>query len=172
MHSAPIEVFHESVHTGSRTVKIGVISDTHRLLRPEALTALAGAERIIHGGDVGGEDILEALASLAPVTVVRGNTDYQSWATRLPASELIEISGKSIYVVHDIEDLGVDPVAAGVDVVIFGHSHQPVLEQRGGGVWYLNPGSAGPRRFGLPVTVARLEVSSLRIAGEIVDLDV
>ena len=156
----------------SQTVKIGVISDTHRLLRPEALAALTGVERIIHGGDVGGEDILEALGAIAPVTVVRGNTDYQSWAARLPASELIEVAGRSIYVVHDIEDLGVDPVAAGVDVVIFGHSHQPVLEQRGGGVWYLNPGSAGPRRFGLPVTVARLEVSSLGIEGKIVDLDV
>ncbi len=156
----------------SQTVKIGVISDTHRLLRPEALAALEGVERIIHGGDVGGEDILDALGSIAPVTVVRGNTDYQSWATRLPACELIEVAGRSIYVVHDIEDLGVDPVAAGVDVVVFGHSHQPVLEQRGDGVWYVNPGSAGPRRFGLPVTVARLEVSSTSIDGEIVDLDI
>ena len=168
----PSKAYQEPIHAISQTVKIGVISDTHRLLRPEALAALTGVERIIHGGDVGGEDILEALGSIAPVTVVRGNTDYQSWAARLPASELIEVAGRSIYVVHDIEDLGVDPVAAGVDVVVFGHSHQPVLEQRGGGVWYLNPGSAGPRRFGLPVTVARLEVSSLGIEGKIVDLDV
>ena len=155
----------------SQPVEIGVISDTHGLLRPEAVDALVGVDRIIHGGDVGGEDILDALAEIAPVTAVRGNTDYQSWAARLPATELLEVGGRSIYVVHDIEDLNVDPVVAGIDVVVYGHSHRPAWDRRGDGVWYLNPGSAGPRRFSLPVTVARLEVSSASIEGEIVDLD-
>ncbi len=156
----------------SKPIVIGVISDTHGLLRPEAVAALEGVERIIHGGDVGGEEILEALAEIAPVSVVRGNTDYQPWATRLPVSELVEVGGRSIYVVHDIEDLNVDPVAAGVDVVIFGHSHRPVWERRGNGAWYLNPGSAGPRRFSLPVTVARLQVSTKYIRCEIKHLAV
>ncbi len=155
----------------SQIVKIGVISDTHSLLRSEAMAALAGVERIIHGGDVGGEDILDALAAIAPVTAVRGNTDYEPWAARLPATELIEVGKRSLYVVHDIEDLGLDPVAASIDMVIYGHSHRPVLEKLGV-VWYLNPGSAGPRRFSLPVTVSLLEVSPAGIDGKIVDLDV
>ena len=156
----------------SQIVKIGVISDTHGLLRPEAVAALAGVDRVIHGGDVGSEEILEALAKIAPVTVVRGNTDYQPWAERLPVTELVEVGEKSIYVVHDIEDLILDPAAAGIDVVIYGHSHRPVLEKRGDGVWYLNPGSAGPRRFSLPVTVALLQVSTKYIRGEIRYLEV
>lgn len=155
-----------------QTVEIGVISDTHGLLRPEAVDALKGVERIIHGGDVGGEDILDDLSAIAPVTVVRGNTDYQSWAARLPATELVEVGGRSIYVVHDIADLNVDPAVAGIDVVVYGHSHQPVWDQRGDGVWQLNPGSAGPRRFSLPVTVARLQVSTTSIRGEIKYLEV
>jgi len=149
-----------------QTVEIGVISDTHGLLRPEAGDALQGVERIIHGGDVGGEGILDELSEIAPVTVVRGNTDYQSWAARLPVTELLEVGDRTIYVVHDIEDLNVDPAAAGIDVVIYGHSHRPVWDRRGDGVWQLNPGSAGPRRFSLPVTVARLQVSTAYIRGE------
>ena len=149
-----------------------MISDTHGLLRPEALDALHGVERIIHGGDVGGEEILDELSAIAPVTAVRGNTDYQPWAARLPVTELLEAGGRSIYVVHDIEDLNVDPAAAGIDVVIYGHSHRPEWDQRGNGVWHLNPGSAGPRRFSLPVTVARLQVSTKCIRGEIKYLDV
>ncbi len=156
----------------SQIVRIGVISDTHGLLRPEAVAALAGVERIIHGGDVGGEEILDALSEIAPVSVVRGNTDYQPWAARLPATELVEAGERSIYVVHDIEDLNVDPAVMGIDMVIYGHSHRPVLEKRGDGVWYLNPGSAGPRRFSLPVTVALLKVSEAAIRGKIVNLDV
>ncbi len=155
-----------------QTVEIGVISDTHGLLRPEAVDALQGVERIIHGGDVGGEGILDELSEIAPVTVVRGNTDYQSWAVRLPVTELLEVGGRTIYVVHDIEDLNVDPAAAGIDVVIYGHSHRPVWDRRGDGVWQLNPGSAGPRRFSLPVTVARLQVSTEYIRGEIQYLEV
>jgi putative phosphoesterase len=156
----------------SQTVEIGVISDTHGLLRPEALVALDGVERIIHGGDVGGEDILDDLSAIAPVTVVRGNTDYEPWAARLPVTELLEVGGRSIYVVHDIEDLSVDPAAAGIDVVIYGHSHRPVWDRRGDGIWQLNPGSAGPRRFSLPVSVARLQVSTKYIRGEIKYLEV
>lgn len=156
----------------SQTVEIGVISDTHGLLRPEALVALDGVDRIIHGGDVGGEDILDDLSTIAPVTVVRGNTDYEPWAARLPVTELLETGGRSIYVVHDIADLGVDPVAAGIDVVVYGHSHRPVWDRRGDGIWQLNPGSAGPRRFSLPVTVARLKVSTTYIRGEIKYLEV
>lgn len=156
----------------SQTVEIGVISDTHGLLRPEALVALDGVDRIIHGGDVGGEDILDDLSSIAPVTVVRGNTDYEPWAARLPVTELLEAGGRSIYVVHDIADLNVDPAAAGIDVVVYGHSHQPVWDRRGDGIWQLNPGSAGPRRFSLPVTVARLKVSTTYIRGEIKYLEV
>ncbi len=155
----------------SQTVRIGVISDTHGLLRPEALAALAGVERIIHAGDVVGEEILDTLAGIAPVTVVRGNTDYQPWAVRLPVTDLVEVGGRSIYLVHEIEDLNLDPLAAGIDMVISGHSHRPSLEQRGS-VQYLNPGSAGPRRFSLPVTVALLEVSTTGIDGKIVELDV
>ena len=155
-----------------QTVEIGVISDTHGLLRPEAVDALDGVERVIHGGDVGGEDILDDLSAIAPVTVVRGNTDYQSWASRLPVTEMLAVGGRTIYVVHDIEDLNVDPAAAGIDVVIYGHSHRPVWGQRGDGVWQLNPGSAGPRRFSLPVTVARLQVSTTYIRGEIKYLEV
>ncbi len=156
----------------SQIVKIGVISDTHGLLRPEAVAALAGVDRIIHGGDVGSEEILEALSEIAPVSVVRGNTDYQRWAMRLPVTELVEVGERSIYVVHDIEDLNLDPAAAGIDVVIYGHSHRPLLEKRDDGVWYLNPGSAGPRRFNLPVTVALLQVSTKYIRGEIRYLEV
>ena len=156
----------------SRNVEIGVISDTHGLLRPEALDTLAGVERIIHGGDVGGREILDDLAEIAPVTAVRGNTDYQPWAARLPATELLDVEGRSIFVVHDIEDLGLDPVAAGIDIVVFGHSHQPVWDRHADGVWFLNPGSAGPRRFSLPVTVARLQISTKYIRGEIRHLEV
>ena len=156
----------------SHPVEIGVISDTHGLLRPAAVAAMDGVERIIHGGDVGSEDILDAMAEIAPVTIVRGNTDYQPWAARLPMTELMEVEGRSIFVVHDIDDLNLDPAAAGIDVVVYGHSHRPEWEQRGDGVWYLNPGSAGPRRFSLPVSVARLQVSTKYIRGEIKYLEV
>lgn len=156
----------------SQIAKVGVISDTHGLLRPEALAALAGVEQIIHAGDVGELGILKELSIIAPVTVVRGNTDYHPWAAVLPRTEVIEIGGRSFYIVHDIDDIDLDPEAAGVDMVVYGHSHQPVLEQRNDGVWYLNPGSAGPRRFSLPVTVAHLEVSTTRINGKIIKLEV
>jgi putative phosphoesterase len=148
---------------------VGVISDTHGLLRPEALSALAGVDRIVHAGDVGREDILRSLERVAPVTVVRGNVDLDAWARRLPSTAALEVGGVRIYVVHDVATLDIEPKAAGVHVVVFGHSHVPAVEQRDG-VLYLNPGSAGPRRFTLPVTVARLQVEGGRARAEIVEI--
>jgi putative phosphoesterase len=138
--------------------RIGVISDTHGLLRPEAIHALKGCGQIIHAGDIGSPDILPRLRSIAPLTAVRGNIDREPWAEDLPADAAVSAGGVSLYVVHDVDDLGLDPAAAGIDAVISGHSHKPSirLEQ---GILYLNPGSAGPRRFGLPVTLAILVVA-------------
>lgn len=150
-------------------VAIGVISDTHGLLRPEAVTALAGSRHIVHGGDVGSESILRALERIAPVTVVRGNTDTDAWARRLPRTNVLEAGGARIYAVHDIADLDIDPEAAGVSVVVYGHSHRPAIEHRGG-VLFLNPGAAGPRRFTLPVTIARLTIDDGRAEAEIVEI--
>ena len=136
---------------------LGVISDTHGLLRPEAVVALRGVDAILHAGDVGKEAILAPLAASAPAVAIRGNVDRGEWAQRLPPTEIIEVGGVLIYMVHDVHDLDLDPRAASVRVVISGHSHQPsVREDRG--VLYLNPGSAGPRRFKLPVSVARLGI--------------
>jgi hypothetical protein len=136
---------------------IGVISDTHGLLRPEALTALAGVEHILHAGDVGDIGILAALREIAPVTAIRGNIDTEGACAKLPATEMVEVGGKTFYLVHAIGDLDISPKAAGVDVVVYGHSHKAVVERRGE-VLYLNPGSAGPRRFQLPVTLALVTV--------------
>jgi putative phosphoesterase len=148
---------------------IGVISDTHGLLRPEALQALAGSSLIIHAGDVGDPKILEALRDVAPVVAVRGNIDTAEWAGTLPEYQRIEPDGVSIYVLHDINQLDLDPVAAGLNVVISGHSHKPAIRMQNG-VLYLNPGSAGPRRFSLPVMVARLHVSAKGLEAESIDL--
>lgn len=152
----------------SRTI-VGVISDTHGLLRPEAVAALAGSRYIVHGGDVGDEGILRTLEAIAPVTVVRGNVDTDTWARRLPRTAVLDVDGVRIYAVHDISDLDIDPRAAGVDVIVFGHSHRPGIEPRGD-VIYLNPGSAGPRRFDLPVSLARLTIEAGVAAAEIVEL--
>ena len=151
--------------------RIGVISDTHGLVRPEALRALEGTELIVHAGDVGGPAVLTALRALAPVVAVRGNNDRGAWADALELMELVPAGGRMLYVLHDLHDLGLDPRAAGVAAVIAGHSHQPRIERRDG-VLYLNPGSAGPRRFRLPVSVARLDLSEDRLEAEIVSLDV
>jgi uncharacterized protein len=150
---------------------IGVISDTHGLLRPEALEALAGAKLLIHAGDIGSTDILPALARLAPVEAVRGNVDTEAWARSIPETAVVEVQGRTLYVLHDLKQLDLDPRAAGFDAVISGHSHVPANEMRNG-VLYFNPGSAGPRRFRLPVTVGRLWVSSTGIKAEIVVLNV
>ena len=137
---------------------VGVISDTHGLLRPEALVALAGTEHILHAGDVGDAEILRKLEVIAPVTAIRGNVDVSGECASLPATEAVELGGRLFYLVHSVRDLDLNPVAAGVSVVVSGHSHKPGVEWKGG-VMYLNPGSAGPRRFSLPVTVALVTVS-------------
>jgi putative phosphoesterase len=146
---------------------IGVISDTHGLLRPEALAALRGSRHIIHAGDVGGPEILDQLAAVAPVTSVRGNVDKGAWTRKLPETDVVEVGGVTIYVLHDLAQLDLKPAAAGFGVVIYGHSHIPKQETRDG-VLYFNSGSAGPRRFKLPVSVGRLIVERAEVRGEIV----
>lgn len=150
---------------------IGVISDTHGLLRPEALDALQGSDLILHAGDVGPREILDQLREIAPVVAVRGNVDTAIWATALPLADVIEAGGLQLYMRHDRAALDLDPKAAGFAAVIFGHSHRPGAELRDG-VLFLNPGSAGPRRFTLPVTVARLTVEGGQLTHEILDLRV
>ena len=148
---------------------VGVISDTHGLLRSKALEALRGSDAIIHAGDVGREEILRALKQIAPLTVVRGNIDTSPWARKLPSTNVFEIAGKSIYVLHNIDELDLDPAAAGFSAVIFGHSHRPLIENRKG-VLFFNPGSAGPRRFNLPISVGRLIIENGRLMPELVEL--
>lgn len=138
---------------------IGVLSDTHGLLRPEALAALRGSSHILHAGDVGDITILEALRQIAPVTAIRGNIDTHGSTAQLPATEAVELDGRLLYMVHSLADLDLKPEAAGIAVVISGHSHKPKVESRNG-VLYLNPGSAGPRRFQLPITVAHLHLDA------------
>ena len=150
---------------------IGVISDTHGLLRPEAVEALRGVDRILHAGDVGAPEILKELESIAPVTAVRGNVDSGGWAQKLPLSEVIEVEGVSIYMLHILEKIDLKPEAAGLKVVVYGHSHVPKIEEKNG-VLYFNPGSAGPRRFKLPVTVGRLIVEKDALRREIIELSV
>lgn len=154
-------------------MEVGVISDTHGLLRDEALEALRGVDRILHAGDVGGADILVRLEEIAPVTVVRGNTDHGPFGESLNVRELVDLGGSDgpyAYIVHDIEDLDIDPAAAGVSVVVYGHSHRPSIEDRDGVVFF-NPGAAGHRRFTLPVTVGRLTVGPDGVEARIVDLE-
>jgi uncharacterized protein len=148
---------------------VGVISDTHGLLRIEAVNALRGAELIIHAGDVGSADILESLREIAPVLAVRGNIDRGRWATLLPTSARTEFEGHALYVIHDRSQLDLDPARAGISAVISGHSHKPMAEHHEG-VLFLNPGSAGPRRFRLPITIAHLNVVEGRLIADIVDL--
>jgi putative phosphoesterase len=136
-------------------MRIGLISDTHGLLRPEALDFLTGSDHIIHGGDIGDPGILERLAAIAPLTVVRGNNDTAAWAAAIPVTARLEAGGVSIFAIHDIKELDVDLRAAGVRVVVSGHSHRPASVERGG-VLYVNPGSAGRRRFSLPIAAAEL----------------
>ncbi|HSN33844.1 MAG TPA: metallophosphoesterase family protein [Ideonella sp.] len=149
-------------------MRIGVIADTHGLVRPEALAALAGSDLIVHAGDVGGPEVLAALGAIAPVRAVRGNNDKGAWAARLPERDVVEVGARRLYVLHDVKELELDPAAAGYAAVIAGHSHRPRNEVVGG-VLYFNPGSAGPRRFSLPVTVGRLDAGR-RLAATIIDL--
>jgi uncharacterized protein len=150
-------------------MSIGVISDTHGLLRTQAWEALRGSELILHAGDVGTEDVLHELERIAPVVAVRGNVDVETWARRLHATEMSEFQNKVFYTLHRIADLDLKPSAAGVDAVIFGHSHRPSIEWLGG-VLYFNPGSAGPRRFSLPVTVGRIAIVDGTLRPEIIPL--
>lgn len=148
---------------------VGVISDTHGLVRPEALEALKGSELIVHAGDVGGAEVLEELGRVAPVVAVRGNNDRGAWAEALPEYEALEVNKAFVYVLHDLKELDIAPAPAGFRVVVSGHSHRPLIEERGG-VLYLNPGSAGRRRFKLPVTLARLHVKAGDATAEIINL--
>jgi putative phosphoesterase len=152
-------------------VRVGLISDTHRLLRPEALEALRGSDFIIHGGDIGDQAILDQLASLAPVTAVRGNNDTCAWARTVRETEVLQVGQVFLYVIHDLAQLDLDPAAAGFQVVISGHSHRPAIESRNG-VVYVNPGSAGPRRFSLPVSVGELVIRGTAIEPRLIALEV
>jgi putative phosphoesterase len=162
--------FHERIYTRlctaanieTRLLKtIGLLSDTHGLLRPEAVRALAGVEHIIHAGDIGRPQLLEELRKLAPVHAVRGNNDTGEWAEEIPLSLALELEGIRVYVLHDVKEMDIDPHKGGFDVVVSGHSHKPTIGDRDG-VRFVNPGSAGPRRFRLPVTVARLGIAPAR----------
>jgi uncharacterized protein len=150
--------------------RIGLISDTHGLLREEALHALHGSELIIHAGDVGDPEILDQLRELAPVVAVRGNVDTQEWAAALPITAIAEAGSVQIYVLHDVKALDLDPAKAGFNIVVSGHSHKFARSERSG-VLYINPGSAGPRRFQLPITVARLDVGKTPWTVEFIDLE-
>ncbi len=152
-----------------KPIRIGVISDTHGLLRPEAFTALKGSARIIHAGDIGATTVIETLATIAPVTAVRGNCDREVWADSLPQTQVVTVENSSFYILHDLNQLDLNPEAAGFQIVISGHSHQPKISQAGG-VLYLNPGSAGPRRFQLPVTLAWIDLNGDQIEAQIVRL--
>ncbi len=150
---------------------VGVISDTHGLLRPQALAALRGAQHIIHAGDIGAPEIIPALQQIAPVTAIRGNVDHESWTRRFAETEVVELEGLSFYVIHDRNALDLNPRAAGFAAVISGHSHQPRQEMKDG-VLYFNPGSAGPRRFRLPISVGALEIVDGKITAKIIELSI
>jgi hypothetical protein len=152
-----------------KPLTIGVISDTHGLLRPEAVAALAGVDHILHAGDVGDSGILDTLRGIAPLTAIRGNVDVSGICALLPATEAVEFGGRLFYLVHSVHDLDIDPRAAGMAAVVSGHSHRPEIREHQG-VLYLNPGSAGPRRFDLPVTVAMVTVASGVLRARIVNL--
>jgi len=156
---------------GAPALRVGIISDTHGLMRPQALDALRGSDFIVHAGDSGHPAIIHALAALAPVTLVRGNNDVGAWASAWPDTAELTAGGVRIYVLHDVHALSLQPVRERFDVVVSGHSHRPVAERRDG-VWYVNPGSAGPRRFTLPVAVARLDIAEGHVAPHIVELAV
>ena len=150
-------------------LKIGLISDTHGLLRPEALRVLRGSRHIIHAGDIGDPAILETLRGIAPLTAVRGNNDRERWARTIAETAQLDLEGARIYVVHNISELAIDPVAAGVQAIVSGHSHRPHIERKNG-VLYVNPGSAGPRRFSLPVSLGTLDVGRGSVKARLITL--
>jgi putative phosphoesterase len=151
-------------------IRIGVIADTHGLLRPQATALLRGSDLILHAGDIVDPAILDSLRALAPLTAVRGNNDRGAWAEALSETELVRVGGSVIYLIHDLKQLDVDPVARGIDVVISGHSHRPSITRRNG-VLYLNPGSAGPRRFKLPIALAELSLDEGSAAARIIEIE-
>ena len=150
-------------------MRVGLISDTHGLLRPEALDFLAGSDHIVHGGDIGSPEILERLAAIAPLTVVRGNNDTAPWARTIPATARVDFGTVALYAIHDLKEIDIDPRAAGVRVVVSGHSHKPACSERDG-VLYVNPGSAGRRRFSLPIAAAELIIEGDVVAVKLVTL--
>jgi len=151
-------------------MRIGLISDTHGLLRPEVLDFLRGSDHIVHGGDVCDAGVLEKLRAIAPVTAVRGNNDRGAWAAGLRLSELVRLGDVFLYAIHDLAEIDIEPHAAGVQVVVSGHSHRPAIDERDG-VLYVNPGSAGPRRFRLPISAAELTVEGGRISARLVEFE-
>ena len=157
--------------SGEAKRRVGLISDTHGLLRPEAVAFLRGSDFIVHGGDIGRESVLDELATLAPVTAVRGNNDKGPWAGTVQETQVLQVGEVFIYVVHDLGELDLDPVAAGFQVVVSGHSHRPSVIERDG-VLYVNPGSSGPRRFKLPITVGELMVAEKSVRARVVELEV
>ena len=150
---------------------IGIISDTHGLVRPQALEALKGVDMILHAGDIGNQDVLDSLNELAPVVAVRGNNDKAEWARSLPDWEVVEVGNVSIYMLHNVKEIDISPSGAGFQVVVSGHSHKPVVEDQRG-VLYINPGSAGPRRFTLPVSLAHLHILGEKLQAKVIELAV
>lgn len=154
---------------GNSTIQVGVIADTHGLLRPEAIAALRPSDLILHAGDIGKPDVLEPLRAIAPVVAIRGNVDSKDWAMLIPEQETIRVANVSIHLLHNLKTLTVDLKAAGIQVVVSGHSHQPVIAERDG-VLFLNPGSAGPRRFKLPISIAHLYITGTAVSAELIEL--
>lgn len=150
-------------------MRVGVISDTHGLLRPEAIASLASSDLILHAGDIGKPAVLEELAAIAPVIAVRGNNDQGEWANLISTNEKIQIESVAVYMLHIVKDLSLDPIQAGIRVIISGHSHKPEIKEQAG-VLFLNPGSAGPRRFKLPISVAQLDINGTDINAQIIEL--
>jgi putative phosphoesterase len=155
----------------ARAQRLGLISDTHGLLRPEAMEFLRGSDFIIHAGDIGDSGVLTELSAIAPVTAVRGNNDNGPWAHSIPETEVLRVDEVSVYVLHNLAELDTQPAVAGFQVVVSGHSHRPSVERRGG-VLYVNPGSAGPRRFKLPVSVAELEIAGALVKARLIELKI
>ena len=151
--------------------KIGVISDTHGLLRPEVVPVFKGVDLILHAGDIGSIEVLDQLRTVAPIVAVRGNNDKGDWANQIPDSEVAQVGEVSIYILHDLNELVLRPPAGSVQVVISGHSHRPSIERRDG-ILFVNPGSAGPRRFKLPISVARMTIQGVTVTGELIELPI
>jgi uncharacterized protein len=155
--------------SAQKTLRVALLSDTHGLMRAQARAFAVGYDYIIHGGDIGSAEILDELGAMAPLIAVRGNNDRQGWAAHLPETEMIRVGGVFVYVIHDIGQLDIDPHAAGVQVIVSGHSHKPLVEQRDG-ILYVNPGSCGPRRFELPISVGELIVEGTKVSARTVEL--